>query len=108
MILEKIKTEYYMCRIPGIIATSRGSLVAYYECRKAPGDWAQIDLKIQKSTDGGESWQKDLRLYENTASDDIGYPSTVELPDGTLLTVFYAKETEEKPCVIMQQKWKLR
>lgn len=88
---------------PHLILLKSGVLLSTYGRRKQPyGIMAMI------STDGGESWQKDLRLYENTASDDIGYPSTVELPDGTLLTVFYAKESEEKPCVIMQQKWKLR
>lgn len=89
---------------PHLILLESGVLLSTYGRRKQPyGIMAMISL------DGGESWQKDLRLYENTASDDIGYPSTVELPDGTLLTVFYAKEeNDENPCVIMQQKWKLR
>ncbi len=87
---------------PHLILLKSGVLLSTYGRRKQPyGIMAMISL------DGGENWQKDLRLYENTASDDIGYPSTVELPDGTLLTVFYAKENEENPCVIMQQKWKL-
>lgn len=87
---------------PHLILLSSGILLSTYGRRKQPyGIMAMISL------DGGESWEKDLRLYENTASDDIGYPSTVELPDGTLLTVFYATDSEEKPCVIMQQKWKL-
>ena len=59
------------------------------------------------SVDGGKSWEKDIRIYENTVSDDIGYPSTVELDDGTLLTVFYARKDENSPCEIMQQKWKI-
>ena len=60
------------------------------------------------STDGGESWDtSDYRIYTNTFSTDLGYPSTVELDDGTCLTVFYAKETASSPCVIMQQKWVL-
>ncbi len=88
---------------PHLILLSSGVLLSTYGRRKQPyGIMAMISL------DGGESWEKDIRLYENTASDDIGYPSTVELPDGTLLTVFYAKEeNDENPCVIMQQKWKL-
>ncbi len=88
---------------PHLILLSSGVLLSTYGRRKQPyGIMAMISL------DGGESWEKDIRIYENTASDDIGYPSTVELPDGTLLTVFYAKEeNDENPCVIMQQKWKL-
>lgn len=87
---------------PHLILLSSGVLLSTYGRRKLPyGIMAMI------SFDGGESWEKDIRIYENTTSDDLGYPSTVELPDGTLLTVFYAAESEEKPCVIMQQKWKI-
>ena len=87
---------------PHLIRLSSGVLLSTYGRRKQPyGIMAMISL------DGGESWEKDIRIYKNTASDDIGYPSTVELSDGTLLTVFYATEAEDKPCVIMQQKWKI-
>ena len=86
---------------PHLILLSSGVLISTYGRRKQPyGIMAMISL------DGGMTWEKDIRLYENTASDDIGYPSTVELDDGTLITVFYATESEDKPCVIMQQKWK--
>ncbi|MBQ8016394.1 MAG: exo-alpha-sialidase [Clostridia bacterium] len=87
---------------PHLILLSSGILLSAYGRRKQP-----YGIMAMMSLDGGESWEKDVRIYENTASDDIGYPSTVELPDGTLLTVFYAKESEEKPCVIMQQKWRI-
>lgn len=87
---------------PHLIQLSSGLLVSTYGRRKQPyGIMAMI------STDGGESWKKDIRLYENTASDDIGYPSTVELDDGTLLTVFYATDEDGKPCDIRQLKWKI-
>ena len=87
---------------PHLIMLSSGVIVSTYGRRKQPyGIMAMI------STDGGESWEKDLRIYENTASDDIGYPSTIELDDGTLLTVFYATDEDGKPCEIKQQKWKL-
>ena len=48
-------------------------------------------------------------MYENKYTADLGYPSTVELDDGSLLTVFYAHEGERDatPAVIMQQKWKM-
>lgn len=39
-------------------------------------------------------------------SNDIGYPSTIELDDGSLLTVFYAIPVEGETPVIMQQKWR--
>ena len=57
------------------------------------------------SEDEGKTWDADHDLYINHVSDDIGYPSTIELPDGSLLTVFYARTAEDKPCTIVQQKW---
>ncbi len=87
---------------PHLLMLSSGILLCTYSRRKLPyGIMAMI------STDCGKTWQKDLRLYENTVSDDLGYPSTVELDDGTLLTVFYARDEENGPCVIKQLKWKI-
>lgn len=81
---------------------SSGLLISTYGRRKQP-----YGIMVMISSDGGESWEKDIRLYENTASDDIGYPSTIELDDGTLLTVFYATDEDDTPCTVRQQKWKI-
>ncbi len=87
---------------PHLIQLSSGILLSTYGRRKLPyGIMAMISL------DGGESWEKDIRIYENFADDDLGYPSTIELKDGTLITVFYASHSEGEPCEIMQQKWKI-
>jgi hypothetical protein len=88
---------------PHILKLKSGKLICTYGRRKLPyGIMAMI------SSDNGKTWEKDLRLYENFVSDDIGYPSTVELEDGSLLTIFYAKENDQSdPCVIMQIKWKI-
>ncbi len=87
---------------PHLILLSSGALLCTYGRRKQPyGIMAMVSL------DGGKSWTKDLRLFETRGSDDIGYPSTIELDSGELLTVFYARENEDPPCRILQQKWKL-
>lgn len=44
-------------RIPGLVQTSKGTLLAYYECRKTINDWAQIDLKVIRSTDDGDTFE---------------------------------------------------
>lgn len=88
---------------PHLIMHSSGILISTYGRRKMP-----YGIMAMASLDGGKTWEKDIRIYENLVSDDIGYPSTIELPDSTLLTVFYARLTDEdSPCVIMQQKWKI-
>ena len=65
MILQKNHTDYERGRIPGIVCSKKGSLLAYYECRKAPGDWAQIDLKVARSTDDGKTWETVLLIPGN-------------------------------------------
>ena len=46
-------------------------------------------------------------MAEIAKGGDLGYPSTVELADGTLLTVWYESMKEPKLAVLRQAKWKL-
>ncbi|MBE6819793.1 MAG: exo-alpha-sialidase [Ruminococcaceae bacterium] len=86
---------------PHLLLLKSGLLLSTYGRRKQPyGIMAMI------SADGGETWQTDIPICENLATDDLGYPSTVELDDGILVTVFYASEGEDLPCNVLQQKWK--
>lgn len=41
------------------------------------------------STDDGRTWSPATRIF-TTGPGDMGYPSTAQLPDGKLVTVFYA------------------
>ena len=88
---------------PHLFLHSSGTLISTYGRRKYPyGIMAMI------STDNGKTWEKDLRIYESKFDeDDLGYPSTIELSDGTLLTVFYAPASEDSHCEIFQQKWQI-
>lgn len=53
---------YELYRIPGVVATPSGVVLAYCEARKtAKGDWGDIDLFLRRSTDGGRTWS-DPRL----------------------------------------------
>ena len=87
-----------------IIRHSSGVLVCTYGRRTRP-----FGIRVMFSNDNGESWDNGHILYENKYTADLGYPSTIELSDGSLLTVFYAHEgeREETPAVIMQQKWRI-
>lgn len=48
---------------------------------------------------------KSVISYSDDISGDLGYPSTVELPDGSLLTAFYAKLDHDGKALILAQKW---
>ncbi len=80
---------------------SSGVLIAAYTHREQP-----YGIKLMLSVDNGESWETEHWLYTNSISNDLGYPSTVELTDGSLLTVFYARD-EENDAIILKQRWEL-
>lgn len=79
---------------------SSGAIISVYGYRQAP-----YAIKAMISFDGGETWDVDNVLYEQTHSPDIGYPASVELSDGSIMTVFYAKEHEMSPAEIYAVKW---
>jgi sialidase-1 len=48
---------YATYRIPGIVVTAAGSILAYAEARRTGiGDWDAIDLLLRRSADGGATW----------------------------------------------------
>jgi sialidase-1 len=45
-------------RIPGIVVTSKGTVLAYAEARKNDSaDWGEIEIHLRRSTDGGKTWE---------------------------------------------------
>ena len=84
-----------------ILRARDGRLIATYGYREAP-----YGIRMAVSTDHGKSWVCDYEIYVNGVSLDIGYPSTVELKDGSFLTVFYAHRTSAEPATILSQRWK--
>lgn len=49
-------------RIPGIIVTSRGTVIVYNEARRTASDWAMMDIFMQRSADGGETFSEPIIL----------------------------------------------
>ena len=78
-----------------------GLLISAYGYREPP-----YGVRVIVSGDGGESWGEPQTLFTGV-DPDLGYPCTAELRDGSLLTVFYAKDAPDGPAVIKQQRWRL-
>ncbi len=56
-LFEAGKDGYSLYRIPGIVVTTKGTVLAYCEARKSDrGDWGPIDVLMRRSTDGGKTW----------------------------------------------------
>ncbi|MEW4528669.1 sialidase family protein [Maioricimonas sp. JC845] len=77
-------------------------IVMSYGHRRAP-----IGNQARVSSDDGRSWSEPIRISADAASGDLGYPSTVELTDGTLLTVWYEKMADAPLAVLRQARWQL-
>jgi hypothetical protein len=84
-----------------LLRHSSGVLISTYGYRNAP-----YGIRAMFSKDGGKSWDTGYEVWNEGVNSDLGYPATVELQDGSLLTVFYAKTSEDSPAVIMQQLWR--
>lgn len=57
---------YHTYRIPAIVATPEGTLLAFCEGRKkGRGDTGDIDLLCKRSMDGGKSWSEQAVLWDD-------------------------------------------
>jgi hypothetical protein len=54
---------------------------------------ADRGVNICVSSDGGKTWTESVRITRDV-SGDCGYPSSAQLKDGTIVTVFYAAKTK--------------
>jgi hypothetical protein len=78
-----------------------GHLLMTYGHRRPPfGNQARL------STDGGRTWSEPLLLSGDGAGGDLGYPSTVELDDGTLFTVWYEVLASSPYAVLRAARWR--
>jgi len=68
---------YHTYRIPAIVRTNQGTLLAFCEGRKdSARDWGDIDLLVKRSQDGGRTWSKAITIAD-FGTDTIGNPAPV-------------------------------
>ena len=87
---------------PHLMRHSSGVLICSYGYRQEP-----YGQRVMFSYDNGETWETDYILRDDGPDGDLGYPATVELNDGSLLTVYYQKPEGKDNTVIMQSIWRL-
>jgi len=58
---------YATYRVPGIVKTKRGTLLAYCGGRKdlSKGDWSPTDILLRRSKDGGRTWEPSRLIAGN-------------------------------------------
>lgn len=66
---------YAAYRNPGLVVTGNGTMLAFAEARTTTGDWADIDIRMRRSTDGGKTWSDEQTIADGgdkPASNAVG------------------------------------
>ncbi len=87
---------------PHLLRHSSGMLVLTYGYRLAP-----YGQRVAFSADDGATWEHDWILRDDGPDGDLGYPSTVELADGSLFSVYYQKAAAGEKCSLLCSRWEL-
>jgi sialidase-1 len=77
VVYKKNEQSYNCFRIPAIIKTKAGTLLAFAEGRRTScGDEGEIDLVVKRSSDEGRTWS-DLQVIWHDAGNTCGNPAPV-------------------------------
>ncbi|MGC3966857.1 MAG: sialidase family protein [Pirellulales bacterium] len=64
-LFEAGKDGYALYRIPGLIVTAKGTVLAYCEARRTgKSDWDTIDIMLRRSTDGGKTFGERQKIAD--------------------------------------------
>jgi hypothetical protein len=82
-----------------LLKLSDGRLMMSYSHRREPmGNFARI------SNDNGMSWSTPF-IFGPTRPVDMGYPASIELPDRTILSIWYEQIPGRSQAVIRMARW---
>jgi sialidase-1 len=80
-----------------------GRLLMTYGYRHPP-----IGNEARVSNDDGKTWSVPIMITGDAFSGDMGYPSTIECDDGTLVTVWYELQNDSPNAQLRQTRWRLK
>jgi hypothetical protein len=88
---------------PHLIQLKNGWTLVTYGVRKEPyGEKACI------SKDGGKTWEIEKEITISPAMNgDLGYPASLQLDDGSILTVYYQIDKKGEKTCLMSTHWRL-
>ena len=88
---------------PHLFRHTSGTLVCVYGYRLEP-----FGERVMLSDDNGETWSYNWILRDDGPDRDLGYPSSVELSDGSIFTAYYQKiASPEEKCSLLWSRWRL-
>ena len=95
---------------PHLLRHSSGGVVATFGYRQHPQG---VRIRVAPSDDGASAaqplrWGESQILRDDGVDGDVGYPATVELADGSLLTVSYGRRAPgDCNCSLLWTWWRL-
>lgn len=85
-----------------LIQLQDGRLCMTYANRHAP-----FSIHARLSEDEGNTWSDPIVVREGAGNWDIGYPRTMQRPDGALVTAYYWNDSPETERYIAATIWRL-
>jgi hypothetical protein len=86
---------------PALTRLHDGRICLVYGYRAAP-----FGIRARISEDGGHSWGEVIHLREGGACSDLGYPRTIQRPDGALVTTYYFNDHPDTERYIAATIWR--
>ena len=84
----------------GMILLADGRVCITYGYRAEP-----FGIRARLSDDGGETWGPEIILRDDGGGRDLGYPRTVQRPDGKVVTVYYFNDDPKGDRYIAATIW---
>ncbi|MET8832104.1 sialidase family protein [Streptomyces sp. NPDC004610] len=95
---------YVSFRIPALVVTAAGTLLAFCEGRvDSAKDWGRIDIVLKRSTDGGRTWGP-LLVAASNGVNLAGNPAPVVLDTGRILLVHVRSSAAASEALILDGK----
>lgn len=69
-------------RIPGLVLTARGCLLAYFEMRDGSGDWSAHGIGLMRSEDGGDTWEPFRAIAMSQHGETVNNPVMIACRNG--------------------------
>lgn len=85
VVFEPKMGEYSSIRIPALALTKKGTLLAFAAGRiESASDWADMDLLLRRSEDGGKTWSAVQVVAERAGGKPTDNPAPIVGSDGTI------------------------
>lgn len=85
---------------PSLLPLEDGRLALVYGYRSAP-----YGIRARLSGDNGLTWSEEIVLRTDAGSWDLGYPASVQRPDGKIVSVYYFNDHPDGECYIAATIW---